>query len=127
MIRFNVNNKFNVFLSFRGKDVRETFVDHLYESLSGAGLKVFLDSKELKKGKDINSSLQTAVETSDILIPIFSRHYAESTWCLRRRPRCVDPMASSFLCFMMWSPVMFATLKDWELHSPRHSRNITAI
>ncbi|XP_059077626.1 disease resistance protein RUN1-like isoform X2 [Cryptomeria japonica] len=82
-IPFDVNNKFNVFLSFRGKDVRKTFVDHLYESLSGAGLRVFLDSEELEKGKDIDSSLQTAIETSDVFIPIFSQHYAESPWCLK--------------------------------------------
>ncbi|GLJ27645.1 hypothetical protein SUGI_0542460 [Cryptomeria japonica] len=78
-----INNKFNVFLSFRGKDVRTTFVDHLYEALSGAGIRVFLDSEELEKGKEIDSSLQTAIGTSDIFIPIFSQHYAESTWCLK--------------------------------------------
>lgn len=82
-IPLDVNNKFNVFLSFRGDDVRKTFVDHLYESLCGAGLRVFLDSEELEKGKYIDSSLQAAIETSDILIPIFSKHYAESTSCLK--------------------------------------------
>ncbi|XP_059076865.1 disease resistance protein Roq1-like [Cryptomeria japonica] len=82
-IPFDTNNKFNVFLSFRGKDVRTTFVDHLYESLSGEGLKVFLDSEELEKGKEIDSNLQEAIKTSDVLIPIFSKHYAESTWCLK--------------------------------------------
>lgn len=82
-IPFDTNNKFNVFLSFRGKDVRTTFVDHLYESFSGEGLKVFLDSEELEKGKEIDSNLQEAIKTCDILIPIFSKHYAESTWCLK--------------------------------------------
>ncbi|XP_059076861.1 disease resistance protein RPV1-like [Cryptomeria japonica] len=82
-IPFDTNNKFNVFLNFRGKDVRTTFVDHLYESLSGEGLKVFLDSEELEKGKEIDSNLQEAIKTSDVLIRIFSKHYAESTWCLK--------------------------------------------
>ncbi|GLJ27655.1 hypothetical protein SUGI_0542720 [Cryptomeria japonica] len=74
-IPFDTNNKFNV--------VRTTFVDHLYESLSGEGLKVFLDSEELEKGIEIDSNLQEAIKTSDVLIPIFSKHYAESTWCLK--------------------------------------------
>ncbi|GLJ06255.1 hypothetical protein SUGI_0034450 [Cryptomeria japonica] len=87
IISFDLNNKFHVFLSFRGPDVRNTFVDHLYAALSAAGLRVFLDSEELEKGKGIDSSLQTAIQTSDILIPIFSKGYAESTWCLEEAAR----------------------------------------
>ncbi|XP_057855863.2 disease resistance protein RPV1 [Cryptomeria japonica] len=97
-IYFDVNNKFHVFLSFRGQDVRYTIIDHVYEALSSAGLRVFLDSEELEKGKDIDSSLQTAIETSDILIPVFSKGYAESTWCLKEATRmcrsngCIIPL-----------------------------------
>eukprot|EP01018_Ginkgo_biloba_P036656 Gb_17905 [translate_table: standard] len=43
------NNKYSVFLSFRGADVRKSLVDHLYRSLSAAGIRTFLDNKELKK------------------------------------------------------------------------------
>ncbi|XP_059074121.1 uncharacterized protein LOC131029220 isoform X2 [Cryptomeria japonica] len=42
-ILYGVNSKFNVFFSFCKKDVRKTFVDYLYESLSGVGIRVFLD------------------------------------------------------------------------------------
>ncbi|GLJ55169.1 hypothetical protein SUGI_1184050 [Cryptomeria japonica] len=81
-ISFHFNNEYQVFLNFRGSDVRKAFVDHLYESLSASRLWVFLDSEELEKGESINTILTTTIQKSDILIPIFSERYAESTWCL---------------------------------------------
>eukprot|EP01018_Ginkgo_biloba_P036119 Gb_11158 [translate_table: standard] len=77
------NNKYRVFLSFRGKDVRKSLVDHLYQSLVAAGISTFLDSEELEKGDDIKSSLEKAIVESEIYIPIFSTNYAESSWCLK--------------------------------------------
>ncbi|GLJ40704.1 hypothetical protein SUGI_0840960 [Cryptomeria japonica] len=77
------NKRYHVFLSFRGPDVRKTLVDHLYQALFVAGLNVFLDNEKLEKGEVIGESLERAIESSAIRIPIFSRGYAESTWCLR--------------------------------------------
>eukprot|EP01018_Ginkgo_biloba_P038190 Gb_26048 [translate_table: standard] len=82
-IPFKKEKKYDVFLSFRGPDVRTTFVDHLYCSLTVAGIHTFIDSEELLKGKDIEKSLKDAIDHSEILIPIFSPHYAESKWCLK--------------------------------------------
>eukprot|EP01018_Ginkgo_biloba_P005662 Gb_24680 [translate_table: standard] len=76
------NKSFDVFLSFRGPDIRKTFVGHLDHSLSASGVNVFLDSKKLEKGKKIDMSLEHAIRNSDILIPIFSKNYASSRWCL---------------------------------------------
>ncbi|GLJ17610.1 hypothetical protein SUGI_0306640 [Cryptomeria japonica] len=75
--------RYHIFLSFRGADVRKTLVDHLYQSLSTAGLNVFLDSERLEKGDSIGISLQRAIQSSAIHIPIFSAHYALSPWCLK--------------------------------------------
>ena len=74
---------YDVFLSFRGRDVRKGFVDHLYHALDGAGFHVFLDTYNLQRGEDISISLQHGIEMSRILIPIFSTNYVESAWCLR--------------------------------------------
>ncbi|GLJ50695.1 hypothetical protein SUGI_1080070 [Cryptomeria japonica] len=73
----------DVFLSFRGPDVRNNLVNHLSEALSKAGLSVFLDSKSLKKGAKIWPSLESAIGSSAIRIPVFSEGYADSTWCLK--------------------------------------------
>uniref|UniRef100_A0A0D6QWJ8 ADP-ribosyl cyclase/cyclic ADP-ribose hydrolase n=1 Tax=Araucaria cunninghamii TaxID=56994 RepID=A0A0D6QWJ8_ARACU len=82
-IPFQSDKRYHVFLNFRGEDVRRTFVDHLYEALSSAGLRVFLDTYELEKADIIDQSLMAAVESSAICIPVFSKGYASSVWCLR--------------------------------------------
>ncbi|GLJ22675.1 hypothetical protein SUGI_0427200 [Cryptomeria japonica] len=81
-VSFN-DKRYHVFLSFRGKDVRKTLVDHLFQALSAAGLNVFLDSYHLKRGEIIDLSLERAIESSAIRIPIFSKGYASSAWCLQ--------------------------------------------
>ncbi|KAM7516039.1 hypothetical protein LguiA_005622 [Lonicera macranthoides] len=44
---------YQVFLSFRGKDTRKTFTDHLYTALVQAGIHTFKDEHELKRGEHI--------------------------------------------------------------------------
>ncbi|XP_059064662.1 disease resistance protein Roq1-like [Cryptomeria japonica] len=82
-LAFQTDKRYHVFLSFRGPDVRNTLVAHLYQALSAAGLNVFLDSDKLEKGEVIELSLETVIERSAIRIPIFSTGYANSAWCLK--------------------------------------------
>ncbi|GLJ50787.1 hypothetical protein SUGI_1081720 [Cryptomeria japonica] len=81
-IPFQSDKEYHVFLSFRGEDVRKNLVDHLYQALTAAGLHVYKDDDKLEKGDLIWPSLERAIESSAVLIPVFSRGYAESTWCL---------------------------------------------
>lgn len=76
------SKKYDIFLSFRGPDVRQTFVDHLAEALRTAGVYFFKDDEKLEEGQRIDSSLIQAIEDSKIHIPIFSKTYAQSVWCL---------------------------------------------
>ncbi|XP_059653602.1 disease resistance protein RPV1-like [Cornus florida] len=73
---------YHVFLSFRGRDTRKTFTDHLYTALLHAGIRTFRDDDELGRGDDISSKLIKAIKESRISIIIFSKDYASSTWCL---------------------------------------------
>ncbi|XP_057865519.1 disease resistance protein RPV1 [Cryptomeria japonica] len=82
-LAFHSDKRYHVFLSFRGPDVRKTLVDHLFEALSAAGLKVYKDDENLEKGEKIWPSLEGAIKSSVIRIPVFSRGYAESVWCLK--------------------------------------------
>ncbi|XP_030548927.1 TMV resistance protein N-like [Rhodamnia argentea] len=72
---------YDVFLSFRGTDVRHNFVGHLYQALDRIGIYTFRDSEELKKGHNL-STLMKAIEESSIAIIVFSENYASSQWCL---------------------------------------------
>eukprot|EP01018_Ginkgo_biloba_P038840 Gb_25717 [translate_table: standard] len=57
---FNVI-KHDVFLCFRGPDVRKSFVDHLYHSLTISIIDASLDTQNLNKGHGIASTLENAI------------------------------------------------------------------
>lgn len=73
---------YHVFLSFRGKDTRKTFCDHLYTALLSAGIRTFRDDDELDRGENIKSELHRAIHQSRMSIIVFSKDYASSGWCL---------------------------------------------
>ncbi|PKI46190.1 hypothetical protein CRG98_033448 [Punica granatum] len=73
---------YQVFLSFRGPDTRQGFTDVLYHTLVDAGIHVFRDNEEIRKGEDIGEEILRAIEESRIFVPIFSTNYASSKWCL---------------------------------------------
>ncbi|KAK3438010.1 hypothetical protein EUGRSUZ_C02654 [Eucalyptus grandis] len=73
---------YEVFLSFRGNDIRKTFLDHLYSKLEDAGIEVFKDDKNLRAGEEIKLELKEAIKRSKISIAIFSKDYASSKSCL---------------------------------------------
>ncbi|KAK4278772.1 hypothetical protein QN277_016572 [Acacia crassicarpa] len=73
--------KYDVFLSFTGKDTRLNFTDHLYEAFSISGIRCFKDDVDLPKGEDLNY-LFRAIEDSFCAVLVISKNYAKSTWCL---------------------------------------------
>ncbi|GJY02664.1 Toll/interleukin-1 receptor domain-containing protein [Tanacetum coccineum] len=74
--------KYDVFISFRGEDTRNTFVGHLYEALKQKGIQTFKDDEKLKQGKTIDNQLIQAIKDSRFFIIVFSNKYASSSWCL---------------------------------------------
>ncbi|GJW48547.1 NB-ARC domains-containing protein [Tanacetum coccineum] len=75
--------KYDVFVSFRGEDIRNTFMDHLFNDFKKKGIHAFSDDRELPKEEEISSHLYKVIEESRFLIVIFSRDYASSSWCLK--------------------------------------------
>ncbi|KAL1205614.1 Disease resistance protein Roq1 [Cardamine amara subsp. amara] len=73
---------YDVFLSFRGTDVRKSFVSHLYKALNKEGIKVFHDDKALQRGSLIWDGLVKAIDQSRFAIVVISKGYATSRWCL---------------------------------------------
>ncbi|PHU04326.1 TMV resistance protein N [Capsicum chinense] len=74
--------KYDVFLSFRGKDTCRTFVSHLYNALEQKGIRTFKDDERPETGKSISDKLLKAIEEARFAVVIFSRSYASSRWCL---------------------------------------------
>ncbi|XP_048136628.1 TMV resistance protein N-like [Rhodamnia argentea] len=86
---------YEVFLSFRGVDTRRGFTDFLYDGMHNAGILVFRDSESLHVGKRIGDELLRAIENSKIYIPVFSKNYASSHWCLRELAHMVECASKS--------------------------------
>ncbi|KAH0714080.1 hypothetical protein KY284_006985 [Solanum tuberosum] len=82
--------KYNVFLSFRGKDTRKTFTSHLYEGLRNKGIFTFQDDKRLEQGDSISQELLKAIEESQVALIVFSRNYATSRWCLNELVKIME-------------------------------------
>ncbi|KAF8033335.1 hypothetical protein BT93_D2060, partial [Corymbia citriodora subsp. variegata] len=81
---------YHVFLSFRGTDVRNNFLNHLYTALDLKGIYTYVDSEELRKGEEIEPTLMEAIEKSNIAVIIFSEDYASSSWCLKEVAKIMD-------------------------------------
>ncbi|KAH0768243.1 hypothetical protein KY285_004114 [Solanum tuberosum] len=71
-------SKSQVLLSFKGN----TFADHLYEALAGAGFVTLRGGDGNEGGEEIKLKLQKGVEESGISIIIFSNDYVSSSLCL---------------------------------------------
>nr|ABF81434.1 TIR-NBS-TIR type disease resistance protein [Populus trichocarpa] len=56
------------------------------------GIDVYMDDRELERGKAIEPALWKAIEESRISVVIFSRDYASSPWCLDELVKIVQCM-----------------------------------
>ncbi|CAK8560222.1 unnamed protein product [Lathyrus sativus] len=81
---------YDVFINFRGQDTRSSFVSYLHAALSNAGIKTFLDDKDLPKGKELGPELKRAIEGSQICIVVLSVNYTKSSWCLNELLHIMD-------------------------------------
>lgn len=75
-------SRYDVFLSFRGEDTRNSFTDHLYEALKNAGILTFRDNDEIRRGEELKPEIERAIEASLASVILLSKNYATSTWCL---------------------------------------------
>ena len=69
-----------VFINFRGDELRCSFVSHLVDAFKRQRINFFIDKDE-QKGKD-RRHLFARIKQSRIALTIFSKRYAESRWCL---------------------------------------------
>ncbi|KAF8038548.1 hypothetical protein BT93_B1170 [Corymbia citriodora subsp. variegata] len=81
---------YHVFLSFKGMDVRNNFLGHLYAALDLQGIYTYIDSEKLRKGEQIGPALMKAIEESQIAIVVFSEDYASSSWCLEELAKIME-------------------------------------
>ncbi|CAL9222994.1 unnamed protein product, partial [Arabidopsis halleri] len=71
------NPVYDVFLSYRGKDTRKTFVSHLLHSLAEKSIRVFEDENLMN-----SESHLAGIRASKTAIVVISANYASSSWCV---------------------------------------------
>ncbi|XP_045823355.1 heat shock cognate 70 kDa protein 2-like isoform X1 [Trifolium pratense] len=81
--------QYQIFISFRGKDTREIFTNHLYEALCKEGFETFKDDEALEGGSPIDKLLE-AIEESRFAIIVLSENFADSKWCLKELVKILD-------------------------------------
>ncbi|KAL3726030.1 hypothetical protein ACJRO7_030987 [Eucalyptus globulus] len=113
----NLKGNYDVFLSFRGTDVRNNFLSHLYAALDQKEIYTYVDSKELPKGEQITPAIIKAIEDSHIAIIIFSEDYASSPWCLEEVEKIMECKEQRGLIVF---PV-FYKVEPKEVRTPRGS------
>ncbi|KAL1207617.1 Disease resistance protein RPS6 [Cardamine amara subsp. amara] len=72
---------YDVFPSFRGEDVRISFLSHLHLALDSKLIKVFKDNK-IPRSLSIGSELVQVIRDSKIAVVLISENYGSSSWCL---------------------------------------------
>ncbi|XP_010431250.1 PREDICTED: disease resistance-like protein CSA1 [Camelina sativa] len=80
-----------VFVNFRGEELRNNFVSHLRSTFERHGVNIFIDTNE-ERGKHLNVLFER-IEDSRIALAIFSVRYSESQWCLNellKMKECMD-------------------------------------
>ncbi|KAG7649912.1 Toll/interleukin-1 receptor homology (TIR) domain [Arabidopsis thaliana x Arabidopsis arenosa] len=83
-----------VFLSFRGDQLRYSFVSHLLDAFERHGILCFVDKDELR-GENM-TNLFVRIKESKIALVIFSSRYAESSWCMNDWARDVRGQTGEF-------------------------------
>ncbi|MED6197459.1 hypothetical protein PIB30_056670 [Stylosanthes scabra] len=84
--------KHDVFISFRGEDIRTNLLGHLRKELHRNYIDFFIDDVKIHPGDEISSTLLHAIEGSLISLVIFSENYASSAWCLNELVKVIECM-----------------------------------
>ncbi|CAG7894673.1 unnamed protein product [Brassica rapa] len=84
-----------IFINFRGKDLRCGFVSHLVRAFKRKKINVFIDERE-DRGQPLDS-LFKRIEGSTIALAVFSENYPESRWCLQELEKMNERMVEGNL------------------------------
>ncbi|KAL6204044.1 hypothetical protein ACLB2K_021314 [Fragaria x ananassa] len=82
--------KYDVYMSFRGRDTGTGFAANLYHRLQERGIRTFFDDVGLVKGEEFFSVIRKGIEESRFAIVVLSENYACSRWCLDELTMILD-------------------------------------
>ena len=56
---------YDVFVSFRGEDIRKNFMDHLFKDFGQKGIHAFRDDSDVPLGENISPQLTKSLKNQD--------------------------------------------------------------
>ncbi|RYR71911.1 hypothetical protein Ahy_A02g006120 isoform A [Arachis hypogaea] len=111
--------KHDVFVSFRGIDIRTSFLSHLTKDLHRNQIDFFVDDEKLHPGDEISPTLLRAIEQSYISLVIFSKHYASSRWCMEELVKIIE-------CMEQYKRIVIPVFYNVDPSHVRHQKGILA-
>ncbi|KAK7390302.1 hypothetical protein VNO78_25604 [Psophocarpus tetragonolobus] len=115
--------KYDVFINFRGKDIRHSFLGYLTEAFHQKQIYAFVDDK-LEKGDEIWPSLVGAIEGSLISLTIFSENYSSSRWCLEELVKILE--CREKYGYTVIPKYSLTTLQNWK-HALEKAADLSGI
>jgi GTPase involved in cell partitioning and DNA repair len=79
----------DVFINFRREDTSQSFVSHLIDAFTKAGINTYIDSQS-NTGTELGSELLRAIEKSRIAIIVLSKNYTDSSSCLNELQKVME-------------------------------------
>lgn len=95
-----VGHKYDVFLSFRGADECQNFINHLHSSLQNANITTFVDEEdeeEIETGRDLKPEVESAIKASRASLIVLSKNYADSSCCLEELVLIIEQRKSNHI------------------------------
>ncbi|MED6136416.1 hypothetical protein PIB30_055963 [Stylosanthes scabra] len=111
--------KYDVFISFRGGDIRDSFLSHLKKEMLSKQIDFFVDDKNVHPGDQISPTLVQAIGESFISLVIFSEHYASSKWCMEELVKITE-------CMKQYKRIVMPVFYHVEPYQVRHQKGTFA-
>jgi hypothetical protein len=129
--------QYDVFLSHCGADCKQDFAVILKQELERAGIRCFLDKRDLQLGDDAAQKMLLAMKTACIGIAILSEGFFSREWCVKELHTFVarkNPVQPIFLGigpgdlkgFLEKVPAVWETFKRFPMTKEEYARGITA-
>ncbi|KAL1222967.1 Disease resistance protein RPS4 [Cardamine amara subsp. amara] len=106
--------KHQVFISFRGEDVRKGFLSFLEDELTRGCVKYYVDHREMK-GEALDILLQR-IEESRIVLVILSKNYMDSKWCIKELLKTCEKIGPRLKAIPIFYNVIVEDVKNnWKV------------
>ncbi|EOA18950.1 hypothetical protein CARUB_v10007584mg [Capsella rubella] len=104
---------YQVFLNFRGDELRNRFISHLERALKAKNINIFID-RNAPKGESLDIFFEE-IKRSRIALAVFSQGYTGSDWCLNELVKIGERMdEGNFVAIPIFYMVEPKTVKHQE-------------